>query len=337
MKSKVISLFLLFSAGFCFADKVNVSSIVCLDESNEKIELKQNPGCRIVELLGKYYFQGLLSFDKLSEGKYGTVNSILDAERCCNVSHCEYLMYGYFQKKQNSWYGNLKLYSGNDKKIIKEFFASDSIDEYDRMIESFVTHIVLYCEELLGLNHEDILVDFIRKCEIRFPSALSYWSPLTEDWRNVYSGVIGTYGGVEIFPPLKTLVIHSLYFDYSAQLRLSYRYGFGADNNYPLNYHEINLEMPVLVHLNFDYRNSIYAGAGISFGYQILEIAEHYKPTSIYYQNMFGYFGMTGYEFLINNIVSIYSEIQLGSHFSNDKYLDIKPSLGVVFSLGNGD
>lgn len=336
MKSKLLVAVLFLLCVRIFSDSIHIAPIVCFDETGKKIELNINPNESLYDLLEKYYFNGLIVFNAASEKKTGSVTSILEAERLCNISNCDYVIYGYFQRNENSWYGNLRLYSKTQKKIVKDFFASDSIENYERMLRIFEDHIVDYCKELLGISDEDIITNKTRSCEIRIPASLFYWSPITEKWNDVYTGVIGVKAGVEIFPPINNYVFHSMCMNYSAQLRLSYAYGFGVQDNYPLNYHEIKIETPVIVHLHFDKYNSIYLGTGVSNEFQLMQIQEHYKDEELYYQNMFGYFGITGYEFTLNELLSIYSEVQFESHFSDDKYLAIKPSLGVVFRINKG-
>ena len=106
----------------------------------------------LIRKLNSYWFEGLISFELLNSSYYGDVYTVIDANKACDISDSLYLLYGFIQKNEKSWFANLKLYSRNEKKIVKEFFGSDDIDKYDRLLEDLSLKIIDGINEITGLD-----------------------------------------------------------------------------------------------------------------------------------------------------------------------------------------
>ena len=316
-----------------FAEKVLLAPVVAYDEHNKKLDLEVNANRVFYEKLNSYWFEGKLTFEYITESKYGAINSVVDAQRVCSISESQYIVYGYFQKNSNSWYGNLKLYDNYAKKVSDEFFVSDSLDNYDRFIETLNERILEGMEKLLGFTELQLREEKRRPFEVRLPVTFSYWSPLGDKWNDVYMGIAGGSLGCEIFPSMKNNVFHTLKYDYSGLLRGSYEYGKENEGGYPLNLHKISIDFPVLFHLYFSNHSSIYAGTGFFYEFEIMQITEKYSQSKNIHQSLFGVLGILGYELSVNDFFKIRLDVETDFHISDDRFIEIKPSLGFVFSL----
>lgn len=333
MNKKVIFLlFLVFLTFSVYAEKVICSPVVIYDENNQKITLSENPSKKIVRELHLYYLKGLIDFEYVSENKYGYVNSVIDAERICTMKDTSLIVYGFVQKREMYWYANLKMYNSNNKKVVKEFFASDDKNNYDRFIISLEKKIVAGFQEMLGLDPKDEFVNH-RPLEWRFGTAGYYWTPISKDWASAVLGIAGGSLSVEVFPPLKNNVVCQKMYDFSFKLKTSYSYAMNRQKVYPFEMHNITVSLPFVVHLYFDEHNSIYAGAALFYECELLKIQENYKDAILHYQTMFGPQFILGYELSVNDIFKMHAGMEFDFHFSDDKYAAIRPELGMEFSI----
>lgn len=326
-----------FSTWYMFAENIILAPLVCYDENNKIIELTKNPNKIINRDLSKVWFEGIINFSAIDEKNYGLIYTIVDAERLCVVLNSDYIVYGYIQKNELSWYGNLKLYDANRKQIVKDFFASDSIDNFNRFITVLEQNLVSGIEEILGIDFLNEEVEKNRPTEIRIPISACYWTPIDYKWSNVITGITGVNTGIEIFPPFQTKTFNNTLVDVSATLKLSYAYGIGSQKKYPLDYHTVTVCFPVSFYFHFTEKHSTYFGAGFFYELELMNVQKKYENPQFMYQNMFGTTISAGYEFLLNNFCSIYTEICLDYHFAADSYIAVKPSLGIKIYAFRGE
>lgn len=318
------------------AQNAIVAPVVCYDENTQKLELEENPGEALFAKLEKYWLEGLVGFRQATENEYGMVNSAVDAQRICNIMGEQYIIYGFIQRNENSWYGDLKLYDGEKRRIIDEFFAVDNINRYDRFIGTLADRILDGFEDLLGLTQKQFIEAKKRPLEFRIPFSGFYWTPLGEKWSETYMGKYGGNVGIEIFPPLKDNTLKSLRYDFSGQIRGSYSCGQNVEDVYPFELKKFSISLPLLTHLYFSAYNSIYIGGGVSYTYETLEITEKYEEPKVLSQTFMTALGIFGYELSICKWVKVFTDVEFDFHISDDKYIEVRPTLGFSVSLYRG-
>lgn len=328
----LVIIFTFFTKAFSqtVAEEIILAPIVCYDENNKTISLAKNPNKALYENLKEYWFEGLIEFSLHKDKEY--IYTILDAQKLCIELEKKYVIYGYVQKKEKSWFANLRIYDSNKKEVVKEFFASDEINNFDRCIKSLESNLIDGIEELLGLKFLEKVQETIRPIEIRIPSSLSYWTPIGK-WNNVIIGTIGVNTGVEIFPPFKTKIFNNYLVDFSGTLKLSYGYGVGSTEKYPLNYHTLTVAFPITTYIHFDNKHCGYVGTGFFYELEFLNVQKKYENTTFSFQNMFGVEFNIGYEFSLNEKCSLYSETEFNFHIKNDDYICLKQSFGARFRI----
>ena len=173
---------LLFSLVIASASEIKIAPLAVYDGDGNKTEAPYNPSKAIHDELEKRWFGGLINFSHISESKYGIPVTIIDAHKICASESADYLIYGYLKQNESSWLCEVKLYDANGKKLIKEFFAGDSIDHYDRLINILCQNILFGIEEITGLNKDELRQKKTRPMELRIPVSLFYWSPVDSDW-----------------------------------------------------------------------------------------------------------------------------------------------------------
>ena len=334
MNKKVICFTaLLFSLVIASASEIKIAPLAVYDGDGNKTEVPYNPSKAIHDELEKRWFGGLINFSHISESKYGIPVTIIDAHKICASESADYLIYGYLKKNESSWLCEVKLYDANGKKIIKEFFAGDSIDHYDRLINILCQNILFGIEEITGLNKDELRQKKTRPMELRIPVSLFYWSPVDSDWGGKILGIAGVNGGLELYPPQPVIVSNGKLIDFSAKFNLSWNIGINKKNTYPLVINTMAISLPVLLHVHFNERHSLYGGFGLAYNIELMSIKPKYENEKFLYQNVFSFETIAGYEFDINDKARLFAEMAFNFHLLGDGFVSVKPCLGASFNI----
>ena len=324
---------LLFSLVIASASEIKIAPLAVYDGDGNKTEAPYNPSKAIHDELEKRWFGGLINFSHISESKYGIPVTIIDAHKICASESADYLIYGYLKKNESSWLCEVKLYDANGKKIIKEFFAGDSIDHYDRFINILCQNILFGIEEITGLNKDELRQKKTRPMELRIPVSLFYWSPVDSDWGDKILGIAGVNGDLELYPPQPVLVSNGKLIDFSARFNFSWNIGINKKNTYPLVINTIAISLPVLLHVHFNERHSLYGGFGLAYNIELMSIKPKYENEKFLYQNVFSFETIAGYEFDINDKARLFAEMAFDFHLLGDGFVSVKPCLGASFNI----
>lgn len=331
----LILLLPLILCSYMFCDSILIVPFTVYDQNSMTVKLEEKPEETVYKTLRLYEFGGLLNF-KFEGNRYPAVYTSIDANKVCNVSNSDYVLYGYIQKNENSWYGNIKLYDFAKKKIIKEFFASDDIASYERFIAVLGNNVVAGLEEISGYSHIEKDGIEYRLFKLEAGGNILYWTPLSAGWIDTVTGVGGIQGDLRLFFPHERLFIKSTEIDFSLNFRLSYSYGCGKQNMYPLNFHILKINMPAFIYMKIDRNNTVYVGTGPSCEFDFLDIIERHSNRKLYYQNIFGLEGILGYEFNVTPDIKIFFETTADFHFNSDSYVSLRPGIGAVIKIYGG-
>ena len=330
----VFTLFLVST--FSFAEKMALSPIIVYDRDSSKIECDTDFEEIFYKSLEQEWFSGLISFVKLNASDFGDIYTVLDANKACSAGNFAFILYGFIQKNENSWYGNLKLYSASAKKIEKEFFAGDDISNLQRFISVLTQNLISGIYEITGLAASGQKSSDVVPFRINIPMEVFYWNPLGEKWNKVYTGIAGGTLGIDFIPPQKKLIIskHLIYF--SLGMDFSYSFAIGKENSYSLNLHSVQVLTPVLFHVDFNENHSVFIKAAPYYEMEFLDVVEKYEEEEFHFQNMAGVQVGFGYEFTAAKFLKFYAKTDFDFHFSKDNFCDVKVGLGAKFMIYNG-
>lgn len=321
---------------FIFAEKMALCQVICYDQNSEKIECDTDFENVFYKTLEQEWFSGLISFVKLDAFDFGDIYTVLDANKACSAGNFDFILYGFVQKNENFWYGNLKLYSASTKKIEKEFFASDDIFNLQRFINVLSGNIVSGIYEITGITASEEKPSDLSPFKINIPLDVFYWNPICEKWNKVYTGIAGGTLGIDFIPPQKKLIIfkHLIYF--SLGMDFSYNFAIGKENSYPLNLYSVQVLTPVLLHVDFYENHSVFIKAAHYYEMEFLDVVEKYEEEEFHFQNMAGVQVGFGYEFTAAKFLKFYAKTDFDFHFSKDNFCDVKVGLGAKFMIYNG-
>lgn len=332
-KSFYFALLLAFCIYNATSETVFFSSVIVYDGENKNIKSEIDPSERIYSLLSNQLADGIVKVKLLNPEKVGEVYTILDANRVCETEKGAYILFGFVQKNENNWFGNIKLYNDNLKKVTRQFFASDEINSYERFINTLSKNILNGIEEEMGIKVKNGEYSDIRAPEIKIPLSAFYWMPVNSDWSDKMLAIAGGNIGLEFYPPIKKIMLGQAMMDFSARVLFGYSYAKEQENSYPLNYHGISVGVPIICYLNFNKHHSVYFGSGPYCEFELAAIKPKYEDEKFHYQNLYGIEVLSGYEVHINSIVSIFSETEFNFHLSKDGFVAFKQSLGTKFSI----
>ena len=330
-------LLILFPSICMGAETVLVAPMTVYDQDSNAISMPRNPAEEVYDVISDHWFEGMLSFRMVSSRKYGEIYTTLDASRCCAAEEAEYILFGYVQKNEGSWFASMKLYDANSKKTLREFFSGDDTDHYDRLMKNLSEKILIGLEEVTGLNRSDVLNARIRPFEIKVPVSVFWWNPVAGGWNKRVTGIAGLDAFLEIYPKQPKLSPGGHLLDFSLRPGISDSFALGCDGSYPMIYDAVSLILPLCVHLHFDMRNSLYIGTGPYYEIQLMTYSPKYLPGEFHWQNMFGLEAFAGYEFAAGENIDLFTEVRLDFHFSRDSYLAVKAAVGASFRLYRGE
>lgn len=335
-KKKILFISLLLSSSLFFASEILVAPLAVYDSAGDRITSLNNPSKEIFTELEKHWFEGLLKFSFLSEAKYGEPLSVLDANKICSVEGKDYILYGFIKKYDSSFYADVKLYCLEEKKVVNEFFSSDDINHFERMMKILCGNILDGIEDLTGFNQDELIKENYHDLELRIPSSLYYWSPIDGKWNKRILGLVGVNTGVELFPPLPNLVIYGMKLDFSARFNLSWSIAANQMDTFPLVLNNISVSFPLIAYLHFNDTHCVYHGAGFGYELELMSIRPKYENTRFSYQNVFYAELVVGYELKLNETVNLFSEIEFDIQFAKGGFVSIKPAIGASFNIYRG-
>lgn len=331
-KNFCFALILLFTVT-AFASEIKIASLAVYDSNGNKTSVPYNPSKAIQSELEKHWFAGLIEFSYIGESKYGIPVTILDVHKICAAENSDYLLYGYIRKNDSSWFCEVKLYDAKEKKIIKDFFASDSIENYDRFICVLCNNILSGIEEITGLNKDELKQEKTRAMELRIPASVFYWTPVDSGWGKRILGIAGLNCGLEFYPPQPVVVSDGKLIDFSARFNLLWDIGINKKNSYPLILNTIELTLPLLMHVHFDEKHSLYGGVGLAYNIEFMSIRPKYENKQFLYQNVFSFEMVAGYEFNLNEKLNLFTEIDIDCHMLGDGFVSLKTCFGASFKI----
>ncbi|MBP5402880.1 MAG: hypothetical protein J6Y36_06965 [Treponema sp.] len=326
---------LFFSLISCcvFAETVSIAEIIIYDSQGKDVSILRNPEKDLQSSLSHLWFNGLIDFDVATKKSVGPVASSLDALKACNKLGRQFIIYGYMKKSDVNYYLELKLYNVEEKKVVTQFFASDGIENYDRMIADVTTKIEVYFKELYDIKTEEERQEEYQPLELALPMSLNYWVPLHEDWAERLYGIVGINAGIDFYPEFKVYYLDNKMINFSLRAEFAYKYGMGNPNFYPINLHSFSFATYSMFNVHFNDTHSCTFGLGPIYELDIYQITKKYEDATINLQNLFGIGLLGGYYYNLNDKWKLLGELELQYFFGEGSYMVLKPKLGAVYTF----
>ena len=308
----------------------------------------------IAELLNKYHD---IQIDKtpLRDRLAGATDS--DARRVAEYYQTNDILYGSVKSDGNSFTAELKIYNLR-REDYGLFFASDSINQYDRLIKTLYEHIMEWFnterdkmdrlrDEIRdlkaeleavrdGINgkpeKEELKTEFV----LRLPVNAGYWSYVDQLWVEMVQGTVEARLGIELVPELQLPEKRNKERELSFGLQIGYRNGITNVKD-DVMLHTIIINPVLGYHLNFYTKNWLCLGAGIFYERAFWEINDRdYEKTEIFQQSLTGYSIILDYSYRFNRRVALSIGANLNGYFVSDTSMVMRVYFGTVITLLGG-
>jgi hypothetical protein len=289
-----------------------------------------------------------------------------DAEEALSNYPANFVLYGSIANEFDYLHGRMELYDKRNNSV-EYFYASDGIDEYDRLIETLCNHILAWFHtetdkldamlsdiEELRQQLKEIKTETeqkrieprsskdeeseepLKEITLQIPVRVGYWSYTKTNWVERIQGTVEASVGVEFIPELQFAPINNMRQELSINLFAGYRYGLNAGEDI-LRLHNIVVNPGITYRLNVYSNNWMLLGIGALFEFGLWHIEEpEYGTVMNYQQSLTGISALLGYSYRISKMFTVDVGANLYFYFSQGASPVIRPYVGTSIIIMGG-
>ena len=325
MKSFILAIVFTGFATFTYSLEFVVAPLVYIDESTDTINQRNNFHTQLVRELGRTETGIELRFRVADSARFSPPQSVGDAIVLARAERVDYLIYGFFTRREQTIQGTLRLLDYERREIIAHFYSMDSNEREDELIRDLAEKIYRFIQETYNII---IVPDPPAFTHIQFPLSLGYWQQINGNWIDLLFGLIKIEGGVQLIPSDYVFVINGYSHYFSLGVNLSYRIGIG--NQYEAWNHGFTVNSPILLHRKLNEQHEAYAGFGLMYSFDLLYIKRHYEDPSTELFGAAGLIASGGWIFKPRENLFIFAELRMELRFYDNPMLNISPSAGII-------
>jgi hypothetical protein len=169
--------------------------------------------------------------------------SFLEAARLSEMQGVQYLLYGFIRVEDRFASVEYKLYDAESKSVVKLFFSSDSIDAYDRLVETLRSNIRDYFVDELGFGPPE--AENAEVNIVMLPVSLGYWTPMDAEWSPYMAGLVHASISGLFIPSDPAFHIFRRRATWGFGVGLGYAIAVSRADFEPATYNRISLRLPV--------------------------------------------------------------------------------------------
>jgi hypothetical protein len=328
----ILALLCVFTGVKLYAADINITllPVVSYNEGKVSDEFKDFHHELTAELQ-KMSFDGLVFFSDLRSVD-GQVMSTMDAAEICNKNNLEFVIFGFISKNGENISGQLKLYDANKRKIIENFYGSDSETEMTRLVLTFKEHICDYIKERTGVEPLPKTKEYA-KWGFYFPLTVGYWTFYNGVWPAAFDEIIRAKTGVDFRPAISISAFRNKEIFFTLGVEAAFQYAMGNENYYPANLYTIEILIPINVCLNFSKNNNMNLGLGPAYEFEILQITKKYENSSTLTDNRLGLYLQCAYSYKVSKIISLNAGTESTLFFYKDSPSWVSFNIGMSFNI----
>jgi hypothetical protein len=331
MKVSILSVLMVFIlCGAVAAEQVYIAPFLYTDWEGKRISVEQSAEDLIMKELHRQDFNGAFEFQKTGGNSSGEIYDSSDASELCRILGIKKVIYGSVKKSAEGWYCELKLYDHASKKDVRVFVNSDTIRDFDRMTKKAADDIALCIKQKYGSSSDNGDKKFSLAFDI--PFCLYWWTPLDAAWNKSVAGIFGLDVGAETRLPWKGSSIKQRELYYSVRGSLSWLYGKGRGDSYPLDINLISVKVPFFINVSLDEKSAVAVGAGPMFEFGMLSIEEKYESgRRMLYRNYPAVASMIEYSYLVSQRFKLKGCAEVDIYTVKEPYATVRFGLGGVW------
>ncbi len=260
----------------------------------------------------------------------GPPKSILDAARLSEKENKAYLLYGFLKVTSGYYDFEVKLYDRKAGRIQKVFYAKDSIEGYETLIDTMSDRIIGYFNKILGVTNRKREAE--KEHEVfDVETTAGYWIPFNP-WAQSLMGLasVSVSGGFTPVEPLFTRDIFAFSLRYG--ISLNYSPGMNREGYESFFLHTMRFGFPVRFSILWHERNKAMLQVSPELQVDILVQDRLYADTVVEKSAAFSLSGALGYEYLFSGRrVSLGSTLEFHAAFYTAVLFSLEPSLYVRY------
>ena len=330
MKKKTLLILLfIFRISSLFALEIYIAPISFIDggEVVSKIEIS-NAIAREAEA---YLYGKKLIFEEVKNKELNAPVSMIDAIKVSKEEMADYLLYGFIEKKEYAYRAEIRLLDFEKREIIKIFYSSDDIENYERVIKDLSYKIVSYLDEIftLGIKEEKP-----GKFILSIPISFGYWSYLSPEWINTVRGTGAASTGFDLIANDNAFQNIKRKTYLSCGLNLEYRYGIGKENVELKDIRIISLGFPIRIHIeSLLNENGVIFGFGFFYEVDLANIEEMYGENKRSLYTHLGFMGSFGYQWRLSKNLKIALDNIVDIGLQNPLMVSFSPRMRFLYSI----
>ena len=328
-KKSLFILLFIFGIPSLFALEIYVAPISFIEE--EKVLSKIEIASAIAREAGAYLSGNKLFFGEVKNQEQNAPVSMIDAIKVSKEERADYLLYGFVEKKEYTYRAEIRLLDFEKREIIKIFYSSDDIENYERVIKDISYKIVSYLDDLFALGiKEEKQGNLI----LSIPISFGYWSYISSEWKDTVTGTGAVSTGFDLIPNDRGLqnFKHKTYL--SCGLNLEYRYGIGKENIELKDMRIITLGFPIRVHIESPSKeHGVIFGFGFFYEVDLVNIEEIYGENKSSLFTHIGVMGSIGYQWRLSKRIRIAVDNVVDLGFQNPPMVSFSPRIRILSSI----
>ena len=325
MKPLILIVVLTGFAVSAFSLEFVVAPMVFIDETTDTINQRNNFHTRLVRELGNTETGLQLRFRVSDSLRFTPPQSVGDAIVLARTERADYVIYGFFTRREQTIQGTLRLLDYERREIIAHFHAMDSNEREEELVRDLAEKIFRFVQETYNII---TIPDPPAFTHIQFPISLGYWQPVDGKWLDLLFGLVKIEGGVQLIPSDYVFVLDGFSHYFSLGVNVSYRFGIG--NQYDAWNHSFSVNAPILLHRKLNEQNEAYAGFGLMYSFDLLYIKRPYEDPSTELFGAAGFVFNGGWIFKPRENLFIFAEIRMEVRFYDNPMFNIAPSAGII-------
>jgi len=327
----LLTLAMCLMAGVSSALEFSIAPIVFIEkvESGEKAP---NIAREILNGLNALDFQSEITFTAVFGAE--APMSQLEAVQLGMDSSAEYLFYGFVRQDVDSLSAEIKLLDVKKRSVMMTFYASDRVDQRERMIQDILRKIEYYIRNDLG---------FAEKAEAEeerdiwgIEGGLGYWTPANRMWLDYMIGVVSIEFGGKFIPvkPNAVLAARELYYIIGANVEYSIGLNQPGFESSVLHSANINVSVEAAYDLTKRQRFGLLLEAGLRM--DLLVQNRLYQGTAVSFSPVPEISGALEYAFALNKNMELGCELKAGMVLVNRPLWRFTPKIVYTYWFGEG-
>ncbi|MBN2658796.1 MAG: hypothetical protein JXR86_17210 [Spirochaetales bacterium] len=262
------------------------------------------------------------------------VMNIMEASSLCDREGYDNLIFGFLTADDVKCSMELKFYSHRTRSVETTFFASDAINQIERLSAEISEKIFTYIDRDSGYYKQEPEKVF-QPGIFSIPVTLGYWVPLESERRDYSTSIICAGSGIQV-DPFENL--HKW-----ENLALEFRFGFSVlyelsinDPDYETFYlHKTNFFIPVELGLLITGKHSFSISAAPFIQMDILDLRKNYQEPETAVSAAFGFSAGIAYNYIFTDFFRFGLSCSFDFVFYDPLQVTFRPGISVLFNLGS--